>query len=180
MSHPPRRSAGEVLLELLDKVPDARSLEVLLAPENLLRLLKAHGWTDESIRRDLTHGKRLPGELLLEVLARQPDTAVLMRILGNPALGAPGKAPRSGSTPLAGQRTVSPWARLVVGLLLTAPSAWYLFVRLDVLHAAGLIRHFPSVYAVLFGVLSSGVVLIGWGAVGLLRAKESPPEPAGR
>ncbi len=85
------RSAADILLELLDKVPDAATLEVLLEPQNLLLLLRAQGGTDDAIRRDLS--RRAPGELLLEVLAREPDTAALLRLLGNPPR-APGRASR--------------------------------------------------------------------------------------
>ena len=85
------RDVADIFLELLEKVPDVSTLEILLEPQHLLRLLRAHGWTDEQIRRDLTEGGRVPGELVLAVLEKQPDPAVLLALLGNPA--PPVKAP---------------------------------------------------------------------------------------
>lgn len=95
MTERTKRSAADLLLELLDKVPDAATLEVLLEPQNLLLLLRAQGGTDDAIRRDLS--RRAPGELLLEVLAREPDTAALLRLLGNPPARRAGL--RAGSPP---------------------------------------------------------------------------------
>ena len=59
------------IISLLEKVPDASTVELLLEPRHLLILLRAHGWSDEAIRRDLSAGGRPPGQLLLDVLARQ-------------------------------------------------------------------------------------------------------------
>lgn len=160
------RSVADVLLELLGKVPDAATLEVLLEPRHLLQLLRAQGWTDEEIRRDLTAGGRAPGELLLAVLAKEPDTAVLMRLLGNPAPAPKTGGPRTGSgAPVATKRVVA----IVMGVLLAATSGWYLFVRLDVLHVPGLMVHFPGAYALLFSALVSGLLLIAHGGWGLRR-----------
>ncbi|APR80798.1 Hypothetical protein A7982_06145 [Minicystis rosea] len=171
------RSAVDVLLELLDKVPDAATLEVLLEPEHLRTLLHAQGVSDDTIRRELLAGGRLPGELLLDVLAREPDTAVLLRMLGNPALPvakkvtprhARGDTPTSPSAPRTGVRAVP---ALILGLLLAIPSGWFLFVRLDVLRVPGLIAHFPGAYTLLFSALVGGVLLFGTGLRGLLQQR---------
>jgi len=164
------RDAGDILLELLTKVPDAATLELLLESHHLLRLLRAQGWTDEQIRRDLTEGKRAPGELLLAVLAKEPDTAVLLGLLGNPTPkpvkpSNPAKDPSSARN---GPRVVP---AIIAGLLLAAPSGWFLFVRLDVLHAPGLIVHFPGAYVLLFSALVSGLLLIGVGVRALVRGR---------
>lgn len=167
------RSAADVLLELLGKVPDTATLEILLEPRNLATLLRAQGWTDDAIRRELTTGGRSPGELLLDVLAREPDTTALLRLLGNPTpQAAQGFAPVRAAMPGpdAGALTKArALASVVVGALLAAPSGWVLFVRLDVLHAPGLIRHFPGAYALLASLLLTGLWLVGKGLRGLLR-----------
>lgn len=174
------RDVADILLELLDKVPDVSTLEILLEPQHLLRLLRAHGWTDEQIRRDLTAGGRAPGELLLAVLAKQPDPAVLLDLLGNPAppvapavpasAHSRGAAATSSTTTQDGSRK-RPRAvpAIIAGVLLAAPSGWYLFVRLDVLHVPGLIAYFPGAYVLLFSALVGGLLLIGSGVRGLLR-----------
>jgi hypothetical protein len=170
-------SAADILLELLDKVPDASTLEILLEPQHLLRLLRAQGWTDEDIRRDLTAGGRAPGELLLAVLAKEPDHAVLLGLLGNPAppvarpaapagAGPRGVATTGPASPRPGPRPVP---AIIAGVLLAAPSGWYLFVRLDVLNVPGLIVHFPGAYVLLFSALVGGLLLIGTGIRGLRR-----------
>ena len=86
-----KRSAGEVLLELLGHVPDAATLEVLLEPEVLLAILRAKGWTDDDVRSDLA--ARSPGELLLDVLRQDGDTAALLRLAGRTAPVQPAAAP---------------------------------------------------------------------------------------
>jgi hypothetical protein len=158
-----KRSAADVLLELLGKVPDAATLELLLEPPHLTQLVREYGVSDT--------GARTPGELLLEVLARQPDTAVLLASLGNPK---PKPAVARNSETRAGAPTTSiaaarAAARLVVGLLLALPAAWYLFVRLDVLHVPGLIRYFPGAYALLAALLVTGIYLTIVGIAGLRR-----------
>ncbi len=168
------RSTVDVLLELLDKVPDAATLELLLEPQHLVRLLRAQGWTDEAIRRDLTAGGRSPGELLLAVLAKEPDTSVLLGLLGNPAPAArpatPAGARRSAATsPASPRRGAGPVLTMIAGAVLAAPSGWYLFVRLDVLHAPGLIAAFPGAYVLLFSALVGGLLLIGRGVLDLAR-----------
>lgn len=77
-----KRSAGEVLLELLDLVPDASQLDRLLEPANLLHILTARGRSKDEIRAALA--VKLPGELLLEVL-RSGATAPELLALCAPA-----------------------------------------------------------------------------------------------
>ncbi len=175
------RDVADIFLELLDKVPDVSTLEILLEPQHLLRLLRAHGWTDEQIRRDLTEGGRVPGELVLAVLEKQPDPAVLLALLGNPA--PPVKAPavpasaRSRVAAATGPTTTNdgprkgpkPVPAIIAGVLLAAPSGWFLFVVLDVLHYPSLIVHFKGAYVLLFSALVGGLLLIGSGVRGLLR-----------
>lgn len=172
------RSAADILLELLGKVPDAGTLELLLEPEHLRRLLNAQGIPDEEIRRQLTRGGRAPGELLLEVLAREPDTTVLLGLLGNPTLPArkdPPAPARVERGALAGAAAPMPRVKalpaLIVGLVLAISSGWYLFVRLDVLHVPGLIVYFPGAYALFFSALVVGLLLIWVGLRGLIHGR---------
>lgn len=162
------RSAADVLLELLDKVPDVATLETLIEPKHLLQLLRAHGWSDDEIRRDLTAGGRLPGELLLAVLAKQPDSKVLLAQLGNPA--PPVKPAAPAATAPAPRKGVKAVPALVFGALLAGASGWILFVKLEVLRAPGLIVHFPGAYTLLFSALVGGLLLIGAGVRALRRA----------
>lgn len=150
-----KRTAGDVLLELLDKVPDAGALEILLEPEHLLTLLRKRGFSDDAIRAQLRAGEKLPGELLLEVLAREPNVSVLLAELGNPA-----PKPRRVSTAVVPGKKGSPFVRILVGALLAFPSAWYLFVRLDFLNAPGLARFFPGAYALVISVLLVGIAMM--------------------
>lgn len=169
------RNVPDILLELLEKVPEVSTVELLLEPRHLLILLRAHGWTDEAIRRDLTAGGCPPGQLLLDVLAKQPDTAVLLGLLGHPAprpAPAGGAAARPTGVVAMSDRTRA-WAALVFGLLLAAPSGWFLFVRLDVLRVPGLIVHFPGAYTLLFSALVGGMLLIGKGVRDLRRGAAS-------
>ncbi len=179
MVAPEPRTAVGLLVELLGKVPDAGTLEILLEPENLHRLLRARGLSDESIREQLTGRARLPGELLLDVLAREPDTRVLLAELGNPEPKATakrdlgkgshlGKGPDPLNALAPSARSI---ARLAVGVLLAAPSGYYLFVRLDVLHVPGLIVYFPGAYALLVTLIVVGVFLIATGVRALLRER---------
>jgi hypothetical protein len=93
------RSAGDVLLELLELVPDAETLERLLEPPNLLAILRAKGWTDDDVRADLA--ARSPGELLLDVLRNDSDVQGLLRVAGvqsrSVAVAAPAGETRSHS-----------------------------------------------------------------------------------
>ena len=75
------QSRAEILLELLDKVPDADKLEKLLEPENPLRLLQIRGRDPGELRQELASGRRL-GELLLELLEQEPDPDRLIAQLG--------------------------------------------------------------------------------------------------
>ena len=179
MGKPGDRGPGEILLELLDKLPDAGTLEILIEPEHLLTLLRAHGWSDADIRRDLTRGGRMPGDLLLAVLAMQPDPAVLLGLLGNPAPRphAP-PAPTHGARPAAstGLRAARPTLMILFGLAFAGSSGWFLFVRLEFLRAPGLLVHFPRAYALLFAALIGGLLMIGAGIRAMIRAR--PPSPA--
>ncbi len=78
-----KRNAASVLIELLDYVPDADKLGILLETGNLLKLLFMYGWSDRDLTQQLTAGK-LPGELLIELLKREPDPDVLLAKLGKP------------------------------------------------------------------------------------------------
>jgi hypothetical protein len=169
MTNRSRRTAGDVLLELLGKVPDAATLEVLLEPEHLLRLLRARGASDETIRAQLRSGERLPGELLLDVLAREPDSRVLLAELGDPAPKAR-SAKAASADPFAGTSSATgAIVQVAVGIVLTALSGWYLFVRLDFLNAPGLIRFFPGAYVLVFAVLLTGIAVLMKGSLALLR-----------
>ena len=112
----PKRSAGEVLLELLDHVPAAATLELLLEPEVLHPILRAKGWTDDDIRSDLA--ARSPGELLLDVLRQDGDTTALLAIAGRtppvPGDAAPRAPSAAASSPKtdAGRSAASPPASL--------------------------------------------------------------------
>lgn len=63
----PNRSTADVLLELLDLVPDADRLDRLLDTANVLKLLLLNGRDDKQIRAQLTGGW-LPGELLIQLI----------------------------------------------------------------------------------------------------------------
>jgi uncharacterized protein YjgD (DUF1641 family) len=82
-----KRSAASALIELFDRVPDSKALDVLLEPVNLLKLMLIYGWTEQEIKHQLANGK-IPGELLLELLDREPDVNKLLARLGQPAIAA--------------------------------------------------------------------------------------------
>jgi DNA-directed RNA polymerase subunit RPC12/RpoP len=82
-----KRSAASALIELFDRVPDSKTLDVLLEPVNLLKLMLIYGWTEYDIKQQLTNGK-IPGELLLELLDREPDPNKLLAHLGKPGVSA--------------------------------------------------------------------------------------------
>ena len=160
------RTSADTLIELLGKLPDVATLEILIEPEHLLKLLRAHGWTDDDIRRDLTRGGQTPGELLLAVLAKQPDARVLLDLLGNPPPPVSAPAPRAPSPGrLAAPATSRSDAQLVgmviMGVLLAASSGWILFVKLDFWHVPQLMFHFRGAYTLLFSALVGGLLLIG-------------------
>jgi DNA-directed RNA polymerase subunit RPC12/RpoP len=79
-----KRSAANALIALFDRVPDSDALSVLLEPVNLLKLMLIYGWNEHDIKQQLTNGK-IPGELLLELLDREPDANKLLAHLGQPA-----------------------------------------------------------------------------------------------
>ncbi len=75
------KQSADILLKLLDRVSDAAKLDRLLEAENLLKLLQLYGQSKDDVRRKLTNGT-LPGELLLELLEREPDPDRLLAQLG--------------------------------------------------------------------------------------------------
>jgi hypothetical protein len=77
----PASRTAEVLLKLLDKVPDSKTLEVLIEPENLLKLLELYGYQRNDLTQRLSSGT-IPGDLLLELLEKEPDTDKLLAQLG--------------------------------------------------------------------------------------------------
>ena len=108
---------------------------------------------------------------LLELLTRVPDHAVLLGLLGNPAPpvagpASPGVAAKKPASPREAPR---PALAMIAGVLLAAPSGWYLFVQHDVINAPGLIVHFPGAYVLLFSALVGGLLLIVSGVRGLRR-----------
>lgn len=158
------RTSADTLIELLAKLPDVTTLETLIEPEHLLKLLRAHGWTDDDIRRDLTRGGKTPGELLLAVLAKQPDPKLLLDLLGNPP--PPVSAPRASTpgvfaAPVTSRRDSKTVGTLIMGVLLAAASGWILFVKLDFFHVPQLMFHFPGAYTLLLSALVGGLLLIG-------------------
>lgn len=184
MAKPARGSAVDDLVTLLEKVPDVPTLELLLQPEHLLTLLRAQGVSDDDIRRDLTQGKRRPGELLLDVLAREPDTTVLLNQLGNPPLpaapaprpaspaGTPGHVQKGATkSPDGAPPGAAPVPRIFAGLVLAIPSGYYLFVRLDFFHVPTLMFHFPGAYTLLFSAFFGGLLLIGHSVRRLVRGE---------
>lgn len=168
------RSVADTLIELLEKVPDVSTLELLLEPPHLAKLLRAHGWTDEQVRHDLTEGARPAGELLLAVLAKQPDPAQLLDLLGNPAPSVARRktpaAAAAGASPTARRSRAQAVAAILFGALLAAPSGWFLFVKLDFLHVPGLMFHFKGAYTLLFSALVGGLLLMGRGIRDLRRS----------
>jgi hypothetical protein len=82
-----KRSAANALIELFGRVPNSDALSVLLEPVNLLKLMLIYGWSEHDIKQQLMNGK-IPGELLLELLDREPDPNKLLAQLGKPAISA--------------------------------------------------------------------------------------------
>jgi hypothetical protein len=123
-----RRSAAGALIELFDHIPDAKALDILLEPVNLLKLMLLYGWTEQDIKQQLTNGK-IPGELLLELLEREPDPNKLLAQLGKPAIPAQAKTSSMPSTApefsarVAGSIFVVFGALFAIGALL---SFWWL------------------------------------------------------
>jgi hypothetical protein len=68
---------------LLKKVPDAKKIERLMKPENLLVLRQTYGYSREETNQALAEGM-LPGELLLELLNHEPDIERLLAQLPVP------------------------------------------------------------------------------------------------
>ncbi len=78
---PPKATAGAVLLALLEYT-DSSTLEVLIGAENLLRLLRHEGWSDEQIKQAFKREGKLPGELLLGLFRGGKKPAELLAVLG--------------------------------------------------------------------------------------------------
>jgi len=72
---------AQVLIKLLEKVPDSQKLSTLLEPANLLILLHHYGHNIDDLRTRLQTGT-LPGELLLELLEQEPNADRLLERLG--------------------------------------------------------------------------------------------------
>jgi hypothetical protein len=70
------KSTATILLELLKKVPDTKKLGILLDPKNLIFLLETYGYDKKSVSNELKNGKR-PGEFLLDLLEKEPDSEIL-------------------------------------------------------------------------------------------------------
>lgn len=85
------KNAVDVLLAILEKVPDAGQVERLIEPVNLLILLRAHGRSDEAIRAALK--SKIPGELLLELLNEGHTAEDLLALLPPQPAGKPGVEP---------------------------------------------------------------------------------------
>jgi hypothetical protein len=73
---------AQVLIQLLEKIPNADTLQRLLEPENLLYLLQQYGHQKDELQQKLQSGT-LPGELLLNLLEQEPDVDYLLVMLSN-------------------------------------------------------------------------------------------------
>lgn len=73
---------AEVLIQILEKVPDSNKVQRLLEPENLLYLLQQYGYQKEELQKRVKSGT-LPGELLLELLEKESDPEYLLAMLNN-------------------------------------------------------------------------------------------------
>jgi hypothetical protein len=131
------KQTADVVLKLLDKVPDAGKLDKLLEAENLLKLLQRYGQSKDDVRRKLTNGV-LPGELLLELLEQEPDPDRLLAQLGisdakseksNIKQDQPNKARMSASSATKPERPTNlfgnyflPAVLVIIGLTTVAPA----------------------------------------------------------
>jgi hypothetical protein len=68
---------AQVLVQLLEKIPDIDTLYRLLEPYNLLYLLHRYGHEKDTLDQRLASGT-LPGELLLELLEQEPRVYELL------------------------------------------------------------------------------------------------------
>jgi len=84
----------DLLMKLLDRVPDADALERLLDAENLLAVLKHVGRSEDDVRAAIEGGAR-PGDLLLEVLDEGHHADDLLTILPPPGEARQETKPRS-------------------------------------------------------------------------------------
>lgn len=108
-----KRSAGDVLLAILEKVPEVNHVERLLEAANLRHVLNQCGYSDAAIKTGLK--SKMPGELLLELLETRSgaDLVAMLppegapkaekgRLAGRPAGGgARPNAPRAAATNIA-------------------------------------------------------------------------------
>ncbi len=67
----------DVLLELLDRVQPAETLDRLLEAQNVLKLYLLYVGDADEMRDQVSKGK-LPGEFLLEILDKEPDVHTLL------------------------------------------------------------------------------------------------------
>ncbi len=80
----PDRSV-DVLLALLEH-SNVDTLMVLMRTENVLALLRLDGWTDADVRKALQVDKKIPGELILELIQRGKTAEDLLASLGPDAV----------------------------------------------------------------------------------------------
>jgi hypothetical protein len=119
---PAPKNAVDVLLALLEH-SNVDTMMMLMKPENVLTLLRQDGWTDADVRKALQVDKKIPGELILELIQRGRTAEDLLASLGPAAVaevaaeraksaaeasakraaaasaGADTKAPRAADTP---------------------------------------------------------------------------------
>ena len=77
MSH-----TAQVLVQLLEMVPDTDQLQRLLEMDNLTYLWRRYGHSQQDMQQRLANGT-LPGEFLLELLAQEPNASQLLAQLHN-------------------------------------------------------------------------------------------------
>jgi hypothetical protein len=80
----PDRSV-DVLLALLEH-SNVDTLLVLMRTENVLALLRLDGWSDADVRKALKVDKKIPGELILELIQRGKTAEDLLASLGPDAV----------------------------------------------------------------------------------------------
>lgn len=68
---------AQVLVQLLEKIPDPDTLRRLLEPENLHYLLERYGHQKDTLQQRLVSGT-LPEQLLLELLEHEPRVYELL------------------------------------------------------------------------------------------------------
>ena len=68
---------AQILVQLLEKIPDPDTLQRLLELDNLLYLLQQYGQQKDTLQQRLASGT-LPEELLLELLGHEPRVYELL------------------------------------------------------------------------------------------------------